>query len=200
MKTGETTDALLESAAHGDRAAFEALHDRFAARLAHYVSDRMVGRAARRMEPEDLVQEVFAEVFTKIDRYRPRGKGTFYKLLITIANRRLINIERRLAAGPAELSHELGGPSDTSAGFDFASLETGPLTALLRAEDRELCRKAFLLLSEGDREILWLRMAEERGAKEISELTGKSIGAVWVWFHRALKAWSAKLEELRGNA
>jgi RNA polymerase sigma-70 factor, ECF subfamily len=191
MKTGDTTDSLLAGAIQGDEAAFEALYGRFATRLAHYVSDRISGRNALRMEPEDLVQEVFSEVFTRINRFEPRGKGSFYKLLLTIANRRLVNARRRFAARQEE------GPGVALA--EVASTHTGPLTALLRAEDRELCRRAFALLPEKDRKVLWLRIVEERGAREIGELTGKSVGAVWVWFHRALKAWSAQFDALRGE-
>src|SRR5687767_4461909 len=134
MRTGNTTDLLLESAFRGDEAAFDAIHSRFRGRLEHYVSDRMGRRLASAMDPQDLVQEVFAEVFTRIDRFEPRGAGTFYKLLVTIANRRLANAARRLASRPDERA----SPSAEGAIAEIPSPETGPLTALLRAEDREL--------------------------------------------------------------
>jgi len=104
MKTGNTTDALLERALGGEDMAFLELFDHFGARLRHYVSDRMGPRLASQLEADDLVQEVFGEVFPRIQRFGPRGKGTFYKLLVTIANRRWINLERNLAVMPPRSS------------------------------------------------------------------------------------------------
>jgi DNA-directed RNA polymerase specialized sigma24 family protein len=127
MKTGNTTDALLERALCGEEQAFGELFERFGARLRHYISDRMGPRLASQMEPDDLVQEVFGEVFTHIQRFDPRGKGTFYKLLVTIVNRRLINLERNLAVRPE--GHLAPGGGDLlveGEGRGLASPATGP--------------------------------------------------------------------------
>ncbi|MGH7378382.1 MAG: RNA polymerase sigma factor [Thermoanaerobaculia bacterium] len=198
MSRIETTDRILEEAASGQEEAFDLLYARFAGRLERYVAGRLRGRAALQAEPEDIVQEVFAEIFTSLGRFQPRGKGTFYRLLVTIARRRMIDLERRMAARPegrrADPTAEAG-----SGGLELAarSPRTGPLTRLLQLEDQELCRRAFQALPEGAREIIRLRLVEERSAGEISRLTGKSVGAVWVWFHRAMRAWYAAFEALR---
>jgi RNA polymerase sigma factor (sigma-70 family) len=193
-----TTDSLLKEAVEGDAVAFNLLHERFAKRLERHVSSALGPRLAALVEPEDVVQEVFAEVFTHIDRIEQRGKGTFWRLLVTIARRRIIDHGRRAAVRPE--SHAMA-PTDAEAARESvpASRGTGPLTTLLRAEEQELCRRAFQELPESAREIIWLRLVEERSAREISGLTGKSTGAVWVWFHRALKAWHEKFDALRGR-
>jgi len=198
MKTGNTTDVLLERAVAGDARAFAELFDRFAGRLRHYVSDRMGARLTAQLDPEDLLQEVFAEVFTRIGRYRPMGKGSFYRLLVTIANRRLMNHERDLSVRPEGHLAREGADICIEEGVGGSRKPpTGPITALVREEERELCREAFRQLPEKDRMILRLRMEQGLSAGEIGDLTGKSKGAVLVWFHRALKAWSEKLERLR---
>jgi RNA polymerase sigma factor (sigma-70 family) len=186
-----TTDSLLENALSGDEDAFNTLHQRFSSRLESYVQSRLRGRTTAAVGADDIVQEVFAEVFTRIARVERRGKGTFYRLLLTIARRRLIDLDRRLAARE-------GGATAAGSGSDWAAgPSTGPLTRLLRAEERDLCRQAFEGLPESYRRIIWLRLVEERGAAEIGKLTGRSVGAVWVWFHRALKAWHERFERMR---
>jgi len=198
LKTN-TTDDLIERALTGQSSAFDELYERFSSRLARYVRERIAGRVASRVEPEDIVQETFAEVFTRMGRVEPRGRGTFFRLLTTIARRRIVDVDRRLAT-----RHENAVPSQTTID-DLEAAEwlrskcTGPLTALLRSEERDLCRRAFDELPARAREILWMRLVEERGVAEISRLTGKSVGAIWVWFHRALKAWATRFNELRGE-
>ena len=200
MASTNTTDSLLESAIWGDEAAFQRLYDRFAKKLERYVSGRLQPRGAAHTEPEDIVQEVFAEVFTHITRFHPRGRGTFYRLLVTIARRRMIDLNRRLSARPeGNLAPEASASAASGVSEFLESKRTGPLTQLLRSEERDLCRQAFEELPESAREILWLRLVEERSAREISTLTGKSVGAVWVWFHRALKAWYEKFNALRAK-
>ena len=109
----------------------------------------------------------------------------------------MIDLNRRLSVRPeGNLAPEGTGALSSDS---LPSKRTGPLTQLLRSEERELCRKAFEELPELAREILWLRLVEERSAGEISELTGKSVAAVWVWFHRAVKAWYEKFNSLRAK-
>ena len=64
-------------------------------------------------------------------------------------------------------------------------------------EERGLCRQAFEELPDQAKRILRLRLLEERSVREISQLTGKSAGAIWVWFHRALRAWSVNFSRMR---
>jgi RNA polymerase sigma-70 factor (ECF subfamily) len=194
-----TTDSLLEQAVVGDEAAFESLHHRFADRLERYIASRMSSRARERFAPEDVAQEVFADVFTRAQTLQSRGKGTFYRLLLTVARRRLIDIDRRLAVRPDEGKLEPHADGAPGGPESIASQRTGPLTLLLRREEQEVCRRAFQELPESYRRVLHLRLVEERSALEISKLTGKSEGAVWVWFHRALQAWYARFEALRGK-
>ena len=198
MKTN-TTDNLIERALTGQSAAFDELYERFSSRLTRYVRERIAGRVASRIEPEDIVQEAFAEVFTRMGRVQPRGRGTFFRLLTTIARRRVVDVDRRLATRREKTVGTRAPGDDSEAAEWLRSKCTGPLTALLRSEERDLCRRAFDELPARAREILWMRLVEERGVAEISRLTGRSVGAVWVWFHRALKSWATRFNELRGE-
>ena len=185
MKTGNTTDRLLERARHGDQQAFAALYDRFAGRLGEYVGTRIRSDAARRVDPEDIVQDVFADVFASLDRFVPRGKGSFFALLATIARRRMVDHYRRRST--------VREKDDLSRAAGHASRRTGPLTRLVRSEERELRLRAFAALPEKAQRIIRLRLVERRSAREIAALTGTSEGAVWVWFRRAMAAWSKEV-------
>ena len=127
-----------------------------------------------------------------------QGVPSVHRLLETIARRRVIDVDRRLAT---QRERTVLSSEDSGAGRGGGRLDsgrTGPLTALLRAEEQELCRQAFEKLPTRAKEILQLRLVEERSVREISKITDKSVGAVWVWFHRALRAWSANFNQMRG--
>src|SRR5687768_1040640 len=108
-----TTDSLVKGAIAGDEASFSGLYERFAKRLEGFVSKKLRGPVASLVEPEDIVQEVFAEVFTRIGRFQPRGKGTFYGLLMAVARRRMIDLRRRFAVRPEGRRESLGVDSES---------------------------------------------------------------------------------------
>ncbi|MEM7235053.1 MAG: sigma-70 family RNA polymerase sigma factor [Planctomycetota bacterium] len=199
-----TTNHLLKQATRGDEAAFRALHDRFSARLERYVSDRMSGRVVARIEPEDIVQEVFQQTFSQVERVAPGPKGSFFRLLVTIARRRMVDVDRRLSTQKERSMSSLlplGDEPESSAAFEswLQAQATDPLTALLRSEEREQYHRAFLNLNDSTRRLIWLRLVDGRSVRDVSQILGKSEGAVSVGFHRALRAWAAEVRKLRGE-
>lgn len=115
---------LLARIAGGDRDAFRAFYDRYAAKVLAYV--RMLSRDAA--VSEDVVQEVFLAVFRKAGSYRPE-RGDVAGWLYTITRNKMVDLWRR--RGPGEPAEEE---------FDFSRLpdERSELASELRLSVRQV--------------------------------------------------------------
>src|SRR5215469_16503366 len=102
--------ALVRAAAHGDRAAFGELYQRYA-RLVHGILLARVPPA----EAEDLVHDVFVLAMRRMEELRT--VAAFRGWLAAIARRRAIDFYRergagRLSGGLPESGGQAGGPLD----------------------------------------------------------------------------------------
>ena len=87
---GFSEENLLAAVARRDSDAFASLYDRFASRLTGLII-KIIGC---RNEAEDVLQEVFREVWTRADRYDPR-LGSPAGWLFMLARARAIDHLRR---------------------------------------------------------------------------------------------------------
>src|SRR5262245_3430910 len=69
---GAETNDLIQRAHGGDALAREHLFERHRERLLKMIAVRMDQRLRRRLDPSDVVQEVFAEAWKRIDDYFDR--------------------------------------------------------------------------------------------------------------------------------
>src|SRR5690606_11990551 len=86
----EPPDGELVAAARADRAAFDALYQRYARRLYRYARARVDSDAVA----EDIVADTMLAALEGIERYDP-ARGTFAGWLFTIAARRITDRRRR---------------------------------------------------------------------------------------------------------
>ena len=97
-----SVENLLTAVAHGDRNAFEALYDQFASRLLGLV----VTILGSRQDADDVLQEVFREVWTRADRYDPRlGSQEGWLIMLTRA-RSIDHLRRKGAELARKRAHE----------------------------------------------------------------------------------------------
>jgi RNA polymerase sigma-70 factor, ECF subfamily len=145
----------------------------------------MVCRLVRAHRPiswgeEDLVQEVFLTLFTRLDRYRERPGIPFQhwvaRLTVNVCRDALRSQRRRIQ--PASLTPE--------AQTWVESLVTDRQP---RADDllgaREAVRALLAELPARDRLLLTLLYLEERSLEEIAQLTGSNRTVLKVRAHRA---------------
>ena len=126
--------SLMDAVARRSRSALATLYRRHAPLLLA-VCRRVLGDAD---EADDVLVDVFAEVWTRADRYDPaRGSPTTY--LITLARSRSIDRRRSLAARPSlrsggfdHLGELAARPADAAAG-PHQHAETAELAARARA-------------------------------------------------------------------
>jgi RNA polymerase sigma-70 factor (ECF subfamily) len=159
---------------------------------------------ARRMSPEDVVQETFAAAMMREDFFTNAPEVPIYFKLRTILFQTLADIERRHLAAQKRDAYrdvEVPGhdPDDTSAtalDWDmFAGTVTSPKSALAREDRHALLRQAIAQLSDNDREIIILRHFDDMDNAECARTLGIEPKAASIRYVRALERLQAKLEQ-----
>jgi RNA polymerase sigma-70 factor (ECF subfamily) len=164
-----TVAELVVAVQRGNRDAFGTLYQRFH-RIVHAIAlaHLRVGDAA------DVVQDVFAEVWMKIESVRE--PAAFPGWIVTIARRRSIDHLRKR------------GPATSDAVADIA-IDPPPRVEAIAA------LQAIRALPETYRETLIMRLVEGLTGPEIAERTGMTPDSVRVHLHRGMKLLRDKLED-----
>ena len=169
----ETIDPLLPAVAAGDRMAMESCLERYEG-LVWALARRVLGPTA---EAEDVVQEIFIELWRSAARFNPMA-GSEATFVATIARRRLIDARRRRSRRPESLALDELRDSDPV-------LEThGQETQL----DDEGMRALQVLrsLPEDHRRMMEWSLADGMSHAEISDRTGTPLGTVKSVIRRSL--------------
>ena len=167
---------LMLALRDGDERAFDALFERWAARVLRFV-ERMVGEQG---VAEELVQETFVRVWRARERYAPEAR--FSTWLFTIAG----NVARNELRRPfRHAPHE--SVDDTGEGSSLAlASEEAPTDELVDARRTGAALEAALAtLPERQREALWLRAVEGFSYAEVAEALATSEKSVKALIHRA---------------
>lgn len=167
--TDSRTDVeLIDSVRCGDRDAYRQLFHRFAPQLIA-ICHRMLHDLD---EAEDVVAEVFFEIWNKVDRYdSSRSSPRSYLVLLTRS--RAIDRLRSLAA---QRRVETSMEADSTRLQDENPFE--PADAVLATERRQLVNQALRELSDPQRVSLHLAFFEGLSHREISEKLDLPLGTV----------------------
>ena len=161
----------------GDDRAFDALFERWAARVLRFL-ERMVSEAG---VAEDLVQETFLRVWRARERYEPGAR--FSTWLFTIAGNAARNELRRPFR---RASHESLDDGDEEGAPLALSGEDPPSDELVDARRAGQGLEAALAeLPERQRSALWLRAVEGLSYAEVAEALATSEKSVKALIHRA---------------
>ncbi len=182
----DPTSVELRQAAAGDLDSLEWLVHRFTPLLLAQAHHRIGEALGKRVPPVELVQEVWAIALPRLgELVAGAGRATpvVVKFLGTVCDLRIRAHVRALerenamfeAPGPEALH---GLPADQS----------GLVTGVARRELFEKVRAAMDSLSSEEREVLLLRILEQRTGAEVARLLGLEPNAVYVRQHRALAA------------
>jgi RNA polymerase sigma-70 factor (ECF subfamily) len=162
--------------------------------------ERQLGPALRRkLEPEDILQEVSIEAVRSLGTFDLGDRDPF-SWLCQIVERKIIDAHRRFFDAQKrdagrEVSGAAGADSEHAAIVDLlvASMTTASQAFSRNLKEVQLM-EALAKLPEDQREALRLRYIEGLPSKEIAERIGKTDGAVRVMLTRSL----GKLQELMG--
>ncbi len=166
---------LMDAIAGGDRAAVTRLFDRHAAVLLA-VSRRVLHDAD---EAEDVLVEVFQEVWTRAGRF-DAGRGSPLTYLVTLARSRAIDHKRRLASRPPLRSPDAAGLADRPAAG------AGPLQDAAAVEQHARVRAALAALDADQRAAVECAFYDGLTHTEVAERLGKPLGTVKTYIRQGL--------------
>ncbi len=159
-----TDTELLHAIARGDESALASLYDRYNSILFGLLLRILHSRA----EAEDVLQQVFVQVWRRADSYdESRGRG--FTWLVTLARSRAIDRLRALdSRSRAATAAAAEAPEPTG----DASLDA------FRSEQREIVRAALSQLTEDQRRTLLLAYEEGLTQSEIAARLNQPLGTV----------------------
>lgn len=170
----------MAAAQDGDQQAY--------ARLLRDVLPFVRAIVARRHRPADRAEDVVQDVLLTLHRVRHTYDPArpFAHWLATIAERRAIDALRRRGRGPA---NEVW---DAKAYETF--VDPGANRSTEARDAAEAVRPALAQLPAGQREAIELVKLREMSLEEASKVSGKSVAALKVNVHRAIKSLRARLK------
>jgi RNA polymerase sigma-70 factor (ECF subfamily) len=174
--------ALIRGVAGGDERAFSLLYDRYSAILFGLLLRILHSRA----EAEDVLQEVFLQVWQQARSFDP-SRGRPFTWMVTLARSRAIDRLRASASRARAAQRSTEEATTTATVQEEASDET-----VIRAERAEVVRDALAELPEEQRQVLLLAYLEGMSQSEIAAARGQPLGTVKTRTRAGLK----KLSEL----
>lgn len=178
--TDVSDQVLIRRGQQGDRDAIAQLYRRYAHVIARYVTYRVPDDAA----VEDITAEVFLRMIEGLPHYKITG-APFEAWLYRIAAARVADHYRAHARQPQQALPD-----------DLADHHLTPLeVALQQREELDTLRHAISQLPDHYQQVLTLRFVERKSLQEVADILEKSLHAVGMMQHRALK----KLAELLGT-
>lgn len=182
---GSSFSEAIRLAQQGDAAAFEIIYQQHSGRV-HALCLRMLRDA---VEAEDLVQEVFIQLFRKIHTYR--GESAFSTWL----HRLTVNLVLMRLRRKKPISTSLDDIDGSDEGDDRPRNEIGaPDPRLSGLVDRVTLQSAIEQLPRGYREILALYDVQGCNHREIAKILGRSVGNSKSQLHNARKRLRELLE------
>lgn len=149
-------DALIGRIAKGDKLAMQVLYARHHVRVYRFVL-RLVSNPTT---AEDLISEVFLDVWRQADRFE--GKSQVTTWLLAIARFKALSTLRRRS------DEELD--EDKAASIEDTSDD--PEIAAQKKDKSEILRKCMTALSPDHREIIDLVYYHEKSVEEVAEIVG----------------------------
>jgi RNA polymerase sigma-70 factor (ECF subfamily) len=155
-------EALVESIAEGDRRALETLYMRHHARLYRL----LLRRIGRESVAEELVNEVFLEVWRNAHRFEAKARVATW--LIAIARYKALSELRRHTETQLDdcVAAAIEDPAD------------GPATTVERQNRRVILHRCLAKLSPQHREVIHLVYYQEKKIEEVARFIGAPINTI----------------------
>jgi RNA polymerase sigma-70 factor (ECF subfamily) len=178
-------NALLVRIASGDANAVGACLERYGAMVWS-----VVGKAWRDYSTiEDLVQEIFIDVWKSAERFDPE-KASEATFIATIARRRVIDRRRRLGRVPETELSELPDIPQEDPGITNVDL----------GDEAQLAREALAQLKPAQRQVVLMSVVDGLTHVEIATATGIPLGTVKSHIRRGLDETAQKLRSAKRSS
>lgn len=179
MHLGESFDDVLAAAKTGAEWAWAALYRSLAGQVTGYLGSRGAS------DPEDLTSEAFLNVARAIHGFEG-DEPSFRSWVFVIAHRRLIDDRRAVSRRPNSIGRVTVSNREPLGG----NVETEAVDRLVTDE----LRAAFEHLTEGQRDVLGLRIIAGLSLEETAQVVGRSVGAIKALQRRALESLREKMD------
>ena len=166
LESRQADRASVARIARGDQSAFAELYDRHV-RLVYSLALRILQNGA---DAEDIVQEVFAQVWAQAGRY-DASRGAVAAWMLTLTRSRAIDKLRAKRARPE-------AAADASAAESVVDLAAAQDLDLLSAEQVTRLQRALKELPDAQRTALELAYCEDLTHVEVAARLGEPLGTV----------------------
>jgi RNA polymerase sigma-70 factor, ECF subfamily len=201
------THRLLRRVADGDRESWGALLTRHEARLRRMVAFRLDPRLQGRIDPGDVLQEVYLAATRHLGDYLRQPAMPLFLWLRGIAGNKLLELHRHHLGTPMrDARREVSlyrGPLPEASSAALAARLLGHLTrpseAAIRAEAKLRLQEALNAMDPLDREVLALRHFEHLSNAEAAQVLGIKQAAAGKRYLRALERLRTILVQIPGG-
>ncbi len=187
---------FIQRAQNGDAGALGQLLETHRDRLVRMIRFRMDRRLLGRIEPDDVVQETYVVVTSRIHDYTGDNAAVpFFVWLrfltlqkLAELHRRHLNVKARDAGRDVPLRNSpLSQTSSAVMAAELAANQTSPSQAAVRAELQTRLHKALEEMEPMDREVIALRNFEQLSNTECASVLNIAASAASNRYIRALK-------------
>lgn len=188
IQQAEIDRELMRQLQAGNRLALEALYKRHA-RLVFSLIVRIV---RDRQESEDVLEEVFFELWRSSDRFDD-SRGTVQAYLVTLARSRAIDrLRKRDGAGKRPAMRYAGEERP-----DGQGTAADPAANAQQVESREQVRKALAELEPETRGLIERSFYDGQSHSEIAAALNKPLGSVKTQIRRGLQTLAKALNTMK---
>ncbi|MFQ5424814.1 MAG: sigma-70 family RNA polymerase sigma factor [Phycisphaerae bacterium] len=199
----DQTRVLIRHARGGDDQAVRRLLVMYHPRLRGRLLRQMDAVMRSKIEPEDILQQVYLEAFRAIGNFTYHGKDSFLRWLFTILDRKLIDEHRALRAERRDVRREVSPVPSRSQNTTYIDLMSRvmvegstPSRIVRRNEALGVMSACLATLPDHYREVIRMRFMEGRPVAEVAQAMGRSIGSIHMICHRALRQLREQVEKL----
>ncbi len=201
-----TTEQLVLRIHGGDLDAFNQLFMRYYPRIKLLVRLHMLDKLKAQVEADDVIQEIYMEVYRNFHKFEYRDPDSFYKWVIKVIGWKIKDFDKyffktakRQPADTLSLQqHAPGASTDTGPVIaeGLAGAGSTPSAIIMEKEGYKMLAKALQRLPGHFRKVIQLRHLEQRSVKETAEILEMKPNAVNVLFHRAQTRLHEVLKEM----
>ncbi len=203
MPDSSETQILIKSARKGDEQSVRRLlvlyHPRLRARLLRQMDPTMRSK----IEPEDILQQVYLETFRAIGQFEYQGTDSFLRWMYAILDRKLIDEHRAMRAERRDVRREVKPAAvagNQTTYIDLLARVTSagstPSQVVRKEEALGVLAACVATLPDHYRDVIKMRFIEGRPVAEVAKSLKRSIGSIHMICHRALRQLREQAEKL----
>lgn len=191
---------LIRRASSGDVAALEVLLLQYRGELLQYLARKIPDDLRRTIEPQDILQDVYFEVFRSMGSFKADAPGMALRWMLRIARNRVIDLVRlnhSAKRGGGRLAELAGNSSDEAVVQllqDLSVYERTPSRSAVAHELLGAVQQCMNRLPPDYREAIRHRYLEGMAVNDIAAKMNRSSGSVLMLCNRGLKALRLELK------